>query len=71
MHLSSAYFSFIYLFSFLGPHLWHMEVPRLRVQSELQLPAHTPGTQDPSCVCDLHHSSQQRQALNPLSEDRD
>ena len=21
---------------------------------------------DPSCVCDLHHSSQQRQILNPL-----
>ena len=31
------------LFYFLlsGPHLWHMEVPRLRVESELQLPAYT------------------------------
>ena len=27
--------------------------------------------QDPSCVYDLHHSSWQRQALNPLSEARD
>ena len=29
--------SFIYLFIyiFLGPPLWHMEVPRLRVESEL------------------------------------
>ena len=27
--------------------------------------------QDPNCVCDLHHSSQQRQILNPLSEARD
>ena len=26
---------------FLEPHLWHMEVPRLRVESELQLPACT------------------------------
>ena len=26
---------------------------------------------DPSHVCDLHHSSQQRQILNPLSEARD
>ena len=27
---------FIYLFIvFLGPHLWHMEVPKLGVQSEL------------------------------------
>ena len=28
---------FIYLFCFLGPHLWHMEIPRLGVESELQL----------------------------------
>ena len=26
---------------------------------------------DPSCVCDLHHSSQQCRILNPLSEARD
>ena len=25
-------------FAFLGPHLWHLEVPRLGVESELQLP---------------------------------
>ena len=33
---------------FLGLHLWHMEVPRLGVESELQLPAYTTatGTQD-------------------------
>ena len=29
---------------FLGPHLWHMEVPRLEVRSELQLPAYTTAT---------------------------
>ena len=40
------------LFLFLGPHLRHMEVPRLGVQSELQLPAYTTATatQDPSCI---------------------
>ena len=27
--------------------------------------------QDPSCICDLHHSSWQCQILNPLSEARD
>ena len=27
--------------------------------------------QDPSHVCDLHHSSQQHQILNPLSKARD
>ena len=26
---------------------------------------------DPNCVCNLHHSSQQHQILNPLSEARD
>ena len=31
-------------FCFLGPHLRHMEVPRLGVQLELQLPAYTTAT---------------------------
>ena len=47
------------LLSFLGPHPQHMEVPRLGVQSELQLPAYARAmtTPDPSHVCNLHHSS--------------
>ena len=50
-----------------------MEIPRLRVKSELQLPAYptATATQDLSCVCDLYHSSQQCPILNPLSEARD
>ena len=28
-------FYFIIIFVFLGPHLWHIEVPRLGVESEL------------------------------------
>ena len=50
-----------------------MEVPRLEVKSELELPAYTTATamQDPSHVCSLHHSSQQHQILNPLSEARE
>jgi len=50
-----------------------MEVPRLGVELELQLPAYVIATAmpDPSHVCDLHHSSRQRQILNPLSEARD
>ena len=37
---STTYFSifllfFFFFFFFLGPHLWHMEVPRLGVKSEL------------------------------------
>ena len=47
-----------------------MEVPRLGVESELQLPACTTATAtwDLSRICDQHHSSEQRQILNPLSE---
>ena len=50
-----------------------MEVPRLGVEWELQMPAYTTATatQDPSRICELHHSSQQCQILNPLSEGRD
>ena len=61
------------LFFFLGLLLPHMEVPRLRVELELQLPAYAPAvaTRDPSCVCDLHYSSLQCQKLNPLGETRD
>ena len=50
-----------------------MEVPRLGVSSELSLPASTTATatRDLSHICDLHHSSRQRQILNPRSEARD
>ena len=65
-------FIFIFLFlPFLGLLLWHMEVPRLGVELELQLPAYATAMRDPSHICDLHHNSQQCQILNPLSEARD
>ena len=59
-----------FFFFFLGPHLGHMEVPRLVVQLELQLLAYTTATAtlDLSQVCDLHHSSWQHQIFNPLRE---
>ena len=55
---------------FLGLHPRHMEVPRLGVKLKLQLPAYATATAtpDPSHLCDLQHSSQQLQILNPLSE---
>ena len=66
-------FYFIFYLSFLGPHSPHMEVPRLRVELKLQPLAYTTAiaSRDPSCVCNPHHSSQQCQILNPLSEARD
>ena len=48
-----------------------MEVPRLGVELELELPACTTAivTQDPSSICDRHCSSwQQCQIPNPLIE---
>ena len=50
-----------------------MEVPRLAVKSELQLPAYAraPAMWDPSHVCNLYHSSSRHQILNPLSNARD
>ena len=52
-----------------------MEFPRLVVYLELYLLAYATPTatamQDPSYVCDLHHSSQKCQLLNPLSEVKD
>ena len=65
--------TFFFLFFFLWPHLWHTEVPRVGVELELQLPAYATATAmtDPSHICNLHHSSQQLQILNPLSEARD
>ena len=51
--------------------LQHMEVPNLSAELELQLLAYTTAIWDPSLIRDLHHSSHQRQILNPLSEDRD
>ena len=66
-----------FIFCFLGLYLWHMEIPRLGVKSELQLLAYATATAAatatwvPSCVCNLHHSSWQRCILNSLSEARD
>ena len=50
-----------------------MEVPRLRVESELQPPAYNivTATQDLSHICDLCYSSWQHHIPNPLSEARD
>ena len=58
---------------FLGPKVRHREVPRLGVESELQLPAYTTVTAvlDPSLVFKLRHSSKHRQTLSPLNQARD
>ena len=65
-------FSSQVFFIFWGPRLWHMEFPRLGVQSELQVQAYATAvaTWDPSCIFNLHHGLPQRRILEPLSEAR-
>ena len=67
------YFYFFIFLVFLGLQLQHMGVPRLGVESELQLWAYVTATAtpDPRRICDPHHSSGKCQILNPLREARD
>ena len=53
--------------------MWHIEVPRLGVESKLQLLACTTATATRalSCVCNLHHILRQRWIFNPPSEASD
>ena len=46
-------------YCFLGLRMWYMEVPRLEVESKLQLLVYTTATAtlDRSRVCDLRHSN--------------
>ena len=55
-------FIYFFIFVFLRPHPWHVEVPRLGVEPELQLPAYTTTSTS---------STRQRRILNPQSEARD
>ena len=58
---------------FLRLHLWHVEVLRVGVEVELQLPGQATATamQDPSCIYNLCHSLWQCWIPNPLSKGRD
>ena len=71
--LSGLSKSISFCFFFLGLHPRHMEVPRLGVESEIQLPAYTTAraTRFLSHVCDLHHSLRQPWIPDPPSEARD
>ena len=85
IYLSLSYFSYLeedvylgetlrgnfFFFGFIGPHLPHMEVPRLEANRRYSRQPRATAMQDPSHVCDLHHSSLQHQILNSLNEARD
>ena len=74
-HFYFYFFIYFILKNFLSLtcFLRHMEVPRLGVESELELPAYTRATtmRDPSHISDLYHSSRQYRILNPWSKARD
>ena len=61
---------FLFLFVFLGPHTWHMEVPRGPNGAKLLVYATAIAMPDLSYICDLYHSSQQHWILKPLSKAR-
>ena len=67
---SGVYFLLLLI---LGPHLWHMGSPRLRVKFKLQLLAYTRAIAMPdlSHMCNLHISLRQCRVLNPLRDARD
>ena len=66
-------FCFFLFFCFWGPHPWHMDIPRLGVNSELQLLTYatTTAMRDLTHICDLFHSSRQCWIPEPLSKARD
>ena len=55
-HINLQFFCLFFFLAILGLHLWHMEVPSLGDELELQLLAYTTPTARPdlSQVCDLH-----------------
>ena len=63
-------FCFPFLLSFIRPHPWHMDIPRLGIKLEVGPLAYATATVKPdlSSICNLHHSSG---TLNPLSEAMD
>ena len=64
---------FFFFFGFLGLHLWHMEVHKLGVESELQLPAYATAIATPNMSRNyyLYHGSWHRWIPNPLTKVKD
>ena len=73
MYLNIFCFFVFCFFVFFGPHPRHEEVPRLGVESKLQLLAYTTATttQDPSFICGPPHNLWQCQIFSPLCKAKD
>ena len=63
--------NFFFNLFFLVLCLWHLEVPRLGVKLELQLPAYPTATARPDPSRIMQPTAQRHRILNPLSEARD
>jgi len=65
---SSTLFICLFIFAFLGLHLWLVEVPRLGVKSELQLPATARAVRDPRYVWSVTYTrAQGNDGIEPTS----
>ena len=64
---STVGFVYLFIYCFLGLHLRHMEVPRLGIELELQLPAYitTTAIQGPNHVFDLYTTAQGNAGSRP------
>ena len=59
---------FFFFLVFLGPHLWHVEVPKLGVESELQLPAYTTAHSNAGSSWILRKATDQTRILMDTSQ---
>ena len=63
LNLASSHPASPFIFvGFLGPRLWHMEVPRLGVESELQLPPTN------SSLHHIHSNARSEPGLQPVPQ---
>ena len=64
--ISFFFLSFFFFFAFLGQHSWHIEVPRLGVELQLQPSTYAiaTATQDPNHPC-LQPTGQITAMLDP------
>ena len=65
-----GFFCYCCSYSFLGPQLWHVEIPRLGIELELQLLAFATDTEMWDRAASATYTTRQCCILNPLSKAR-
>ena len=69
--LANFFFFCLFAISWAAPAAYGGSQATGQIEAVATGHARTTATQDPSCICNLHHSSWQRRILNPLSKGRD